>query len=108
MTTNRERAENTARRIVAEKWVMSEESIPGLADIIERAGEGEAMKRSSNPRVEALRKTAKFLYCLAEGAPATTDDFKTFSDLCWLSVPMKYRMDKAEIEEIKSHPWQAR
>lgn len=54
---------------------------------------------------QALRKTAKFLYCVAEGAPTTAEDFKTFSDLCWLCVPMKYRMDKMEIAEIKSHPW---
>lgn len=64
------------------------------------------MNKSTNPRVEALRKTAKFLYCVAEGAPATKEDFKTFSDLCWLTVPMKYRMNRAEIDEIKSHPWE--
>lgn len=64
--------------------------------------------RSKNPRIEALRKTAKFLACIAEGAPAGPEDFKLFSDLCWLQVPMKYRMDKAEMEELKSHPWEAR
>jgi hypothetical protein len=61
-------------------------------------------KRSPNRRVEALRKTAKFLYCVAEGAPATAEEFKLFSNLCWLVIPMKYRMDKEEIAEIKAHP----
>lgn len=58
-----------------------------------------------NKSQEILRKTAKFLYCVAEGAPTELKDFKTFSDLCWLAIPMKYRMDKEEIDEIKSHPW---
>ena len=62
--------------------------------------------RTKNPRVEALRKTAKFLYCVAEGAPVTREEFKLFSDLCWLQVPVKYRMNAAEIAEIKSHPWE--
>lgn len=66
------------------------------------------MKRSANTRVEVLRKTAKFLYCLAEGAPATPKDFKTFSNLCWLCVPVKYRMDKDEIAEIKAHLWRGK
>lgn len=56
---------------------------------------------------QVLRKVAKFLYCVAEGAPTTSADFKTFSDLCWLCVPNNQRMDKAEISEIKSHPWKA-
>lgn len=34
----RERAERAARQIVEEKWVLSEDNIPDLADIIERAG----------------------------------------------------------------------
>lgn len=55
---------------------------------------------------QVLRKTAKFLYCLAEGAPATKEDLKTFSNLCWLCVPVSQRMDKVEIAEIKSHPWE--
>lgn len=54
---------------------------------------------------EILRKTAKFLYCVAEGAPTTLEDFKTFSDLCWLTIPMKYRMNRTEIDEIKGCPW---
>jgi hypothetical protein len=62
--------------------------------------------RSSNNRVEALRKVAKFLYCIAEGAPATKADFKVFSDMCWLQIPMRNRMDKDEIAEIKAHPWE--
>ena len=57
---------------------------------------------------QVLRKVAKFLYCVAEGAPTTAEDFKTFSDLCWLCVPMKYRMSKEEIAEIRSKPWEAK
>ena len=56
---------------------------------------------------QILRKTAKFLYCVAKGAPATLEDFKTFSDLCWLCVPMNQRMDRKEINEIESHPWES-
>ena len=69
-----------------------------------RITQGARMK-SLNPRVEALRKTAKFLLCVSKGAPASAADFKTFSDLCWLQVPMKYRMDKAERDEVYARPW---
>jgi hypothetical protein len=54
---------------------------------------------------QALRKTMKFLRCVAEGAPVTREEFKLFVDLCGLALPMKYRLSKEEVAEIKSHPW---
>jgi hypothetical protein len=50
---------------------------------------------------EALRRAAKFLRCMAEGITATPEEMKIISDLCWLCVPMKYRMTKEEIAEIR-------
>ena len=57
-------------------------------------------------RVRALQLTAKFLLCLSKGATPSLEDFKTFADLCWLQVPMKYRLDKADIAAIESRPWE--
>jgi hypothetical protein len=64
------------------------------------------MRGSRSARIVTLQCVAKFLYCVAEGAPATKRDFKDFSNLCWLQVPVKYRMSKGEIAEIKTHPWE--
>ena len=55
-----------------------------------------------NSRVEALRIAAKFLRCMAEGAKPTKEECKIISDMCWLQIPMKYRMSKQEIEELKN------
>lgn len=61
-----------------------------------------AKQLAAKPRVQALRLVAKFLYCCAEGIPFTRQDCKRMSDMCWLQVPMKYRMDRAELNEIKA------
>jgi len=50
---------------------------------------------------EALRIAAKFLYRQSLGYKVTERDCKMISDLCWLTLPMKYRMTKEEIARIK-------
>lgn len=55
---------------------------------------------------KSIRTIAKFLSCCAEGAPTSREDFKLMANLCWLNVPVKKRMTKEEIEEIKSRPWE--
>jgi hypothetical protein len=50
--------------------------------------------------VETLRIVAKFLRLCAEGYCATPEEFKTMSNLCWLCVPMKFRMSREEMTEL--------
>lgn len=56
-------------------------------------------------RMRAVRTAAKFLYCVAHGAPTQPRDFKTMADLLWLSLPMRERMGRAELDEIRRKPW---
>lgn len=58
------------------------------------------------PQLQALRHTAKFLYAVSKGAPVTPDECKTFSDMCWLQVPNRHRMDKEEKAQIDARPWE--
>jgi hypothetical protein len=47
---------------------------------------------------KALRTAAKFLWLLEHGHQASKSEIKSVADLCWLNLPMKYRMTKTEIE----------
>lgn len=46
---------------------------------------------------DALRIAARFTRLQSMGYRTTPEECKAISDMCWLTLPMKYRMDKQEI-----------
>lgn len=51
---------------------------------------------------DALRIAARFLRLQSMGYRTTPEESKTISNLCWLALPMKYRMDKQEIVAMEA------
>lgn len=47
---------------------------------------------------EALRLAGRFLRALANGADASPAECKAMSDLCFIVLPMKYRLSKEEVQ----------
>jgi hypothetical protein len=52
---------------------------------------------------DSARIVARYLYAVSHGARVDLKDVKLMSDLLWLSIPMKYRMSKEEIQAIKEN-----
>ena len=50
---------------------------------------------------QALRLAGKFLRIQAMGYDTSRQESKTLSDLCFLALPMKLRLNKAEIEQME-------
>jgi hypothetical protein len=49
---------------------------------------------------KALRTVAKYLWLISQGHTGITpEQAKQMSDMCWLALPMKYRMTKSEMAE---------
>lgn len=51
---------------------------------------------------EALRIAAKFLTAGFYGKPFTRQEMKAIADLCWVALPMKYRLSKDEMSELRT------
>jgi hypothetical protein len=55
-----------------------------------------------NKKDEALRIAARFLTAGYYGKPFTRQEMKIMADMCWLAIPMKYRMPKEELDQLKT------
>lgn len=60
------------------------------------------MAKTSNPRVQALRIAAKAFLIIAAGGHLLPEEGKMFADLCCLSIPMKDRFTRKELDDISN------
>ena len=51
---------------------------------------------------EILRIVGKFLLAVYYGRPFTKQEMKRMGDLCFLGLPVKHRMGKAEFDDLRS------
>lgn len=52
-------------------------------------------------QAEALRIAARFLRLQSMGAETSPKDSKIISDLCYLALPMKYRLSKQDLVNLE-------
>ena len=50
---------------------------------------------------DTLRTVHNFLYALAHGASVKPSECKLMADLCALSLPMKYRWTRKELDALR-------
>lgn len=50
---------------------------------------------------EALQVVGRFLRLQAMGYPASLAECKQMADLCFIVLPMKYRLSKGDLVEMK-------
>lgn len=50
---------------------------------------------------DALRIVGKFLLLQSKGYPATKEECKRMADLCFILLPMKYRLSQEELKVMQ-------
>ncbi len=54
-----------------------------------------------NRRIDALKLAGTFLLAGYYGKPFTRQDMKRIADLCFIVIPMKYRLSREEMDRVQ-------